>query len=164
MSKFDAGLTVVEILGLAIKKEIEAARFYRRLAEQIINPLVRERFKALAKDERLHQALLQAEHKRLTGESKPPLPGKAFQKEKTYDFSNFAVEDALHFAIQAEREAQQLYAAAAKASSDPRGKRLLDYLVEFEKGHERQLKGELEYYKKAPLFFEDENEMTHVGP
>jgi len=164
MGKLPAELTVVEILGVAIKKELDAARFYRRLADRIANPLVRERFKALAKDERVHKAMLRAEYKRLTGVGEPPLPPKDFLKDEAYDFAAFAVEDALRFAIQAERDAQRLYAQAAKTSADPRGKRLLDYLVEFEKGHERQLRAELEFYKKAPLFFEDENDLMHVGP
>lgn len=165
MAHLYAGLTVLEILGIAIKKELGAARFYRRTADQMINPLIKNRFLALAKDERTHRAMLGAEYKRLTGEAKePPLPNLEFPKDEEYDFSNFAVEDALLFAIRAERDAQKLYVEAARASRDPRGKRLLDYLVEFEKGHERQLRAELEFYKKSPLWFEETEDLIHVGP
>jgi erythrin-vacuolar iron transport family protein len=164
MPKLYAGLTVVEILGLAMKKEVDAARFYRRMAEHIANPIVKSRFMALAKDERQHKGLLAAEYKRLTGEADAPVPPKDFPKDASFDFDKFAIEDALKFAIAAERDAQKLYAAAAKESRDPRGKQMLDYLVEFEKGHERQLRAELEFYKKAPLWFEDEDDLIHMGP
>jgi rubrerythrin len=164
MGHLYAGLTVIEILGIAIKKEIDAAHFYRRLADHMANPMVKARFHTLAKDERTHRALLQAEYKRLTGESKPPVPKMDFAKDEMYNFDRFSVEDAIHFAVKAERDAQKLYTEAARISRDPRGKLMLDYLVEFEKGHERQLRGELEFYKKSPLWFEEEEDLIHVGP
>ena len=163
--KLYAGLTVIEILGIAIKKEIDAAQFYKKVGEHIPNPIVRSRFHSLAKDERVHRALLQTEFKRLTGEAKaPPLPKMDFPKEEKYDFRHFSIEEALQFAIRAEREAQRLYTEAANSSTDPRGRRLLDYLVEFEKGHERQLRAEIDFYKKSPLWFEETEELIHVGP
>lgn len=164
MARLYAGLTVIEILGLAIKKEQDAAKFYRNMADHIANPVVKNRFQALAKDERAHKGLLLAEYGRLTGDKKPPLPGKAFPRDASYDFAEFSVDEALLFAIAVERDAQKLYAAAAKASTDPRGKQMLDYLVEFEKGHERQLRAELDFFKKAPLWFEDVEDLIHVGP
>lgn len=159
------GLTVIEILALAIKKELDAASFYKQLAGKIANPIIRERFLQLAKEERMHRALLQAEYKRLTGESKkPPLPKGKFTTRDDFVLVEASIEQALLYAIQTERDAQKLYATAAKTSSDPRGKRLLEYLVEFEKGHERQLKSELNFYRKAPLWFDETQEEIHVGP
>jgi rubrerythrin len=160
-----ARLTVIEILGIAIKKELDAATFYRKLAEHIVNPIVKNRFLALAKDERLHRALLLAEYKRMTGEAKaPPTPAMEFARDEKFDFQKFGVDAALQFAIAAERDAQKLYSEAAKISADPRGRRMLDYLVEFERGHERQLKAEMDFFKKAPLWFEDTEDLIHVGP
>ncbi|MDP8224413.1 MAG: ferritin family protein [Candidatus Lernaella stagnicola] len=164
MPKLYAGLTVIEILGLAIKKEADAARFYRHVADHIPNPIIKSRFLALAKDERQHKGLLLAEYKRLTGGDHAPTPPKDFPKDKNYDFGKFSIEQALKFAIAAERDAQKMYAAAAKGSTDPRGKQFLDYLVEFEKGHERQLRQELDFYKKAPLWFEEVDDLIHMGP
>ncbi len=164
MAQLYAGLTVIEILGVAIKKEIDAAKFYRDLAARIPNPIIQDRFLTLAKEERRHRALLQMEYKRLTGETKIPVPQGKYKQPESFDWDKASLEDALNYAIRAERDAQKLYAAAAKTSTDPRGKRMLDYLVEFEKGHERMLVGELNFYQKAPLWFEEREEMLHVGP
>jgi rubrerythrin len=164
MPSLYAKLTVLEIIAIAIKKEIDAAAFYKKVAEHIANPIVKNRFLAIAKDERVHRALLQEDYRRLTGEKTPPIPKREFPKEERYDFKQFSVEDALQFAIHAERDAQKLYGEAAKISADPRGRRMLDYLVEFERGHERQLKAELDFFKKAPLWFEETDELIHVGP
>jgi rubrerythrin len=165
MTHLYAGLTVLEILGVAIKKEIDAANFYRNLADHVANQIVKNRFLALAKDERIHRALLQTEYKRLTGETRnPPAPKMDFPKDDKFDFDKFHIEEALLFAIKAEREAQKLYSEAAKISNDPRGRRMLDYLVEFERGHERQLKSEIDFYKKSPLWFDETEDLIHVGP
>lgn len=164
MAKLYAGLTVIEILGVAVKKEIDAAKFYRNLAARIPNPIIQERFLTLAKEERRHRALLQMEYKRLTGEQKMPVPQGKYKQQEPFDWDNASLEDALNYAIRAERDAQKLYAAAAKTSTDPRGKQMLDYLVEFERGHERMLISELNFYKKAPLWFEEQEELIHVGP
>ncbi len=164
MSKLHPSLSVLEILGVAVKKEMEAANFYKDLAARIPNPIIKERFLSIAKEERKHRALLQHEYQRLTGEAKPPLPKADAQDRDEFDVHTASIEDALLYAIQAERAAQKLYTSAAKASNDPRGQQMLEYLVEFEKGHERQLKAELEFYRKSPLWFEETEDLIHVGP
>jgi len=165
MSKFYAGLTVLEILGVAVKKEIDAANFYKNLAGQIANPIIKDRFLQLAKEERKHRAMLQAEYKRLTGGEKVSVPKEMVPKiREAFDFTKGNIEEALQFAISAERDAQKLYAEAAKKSKDPRGKRMLDYLVEFEKSHENLLKSELAFYRKSPTWFDEPDDLIHVGP
>jgi erythrin-vacuolar iron transport family protein len=159
-----SGLTVIEILGIAVKKEVEAASFYKKLAGKIGNPIIRERFMTLSKEEQKHRALLSAEYKRFTGEEKVPLPKGKFSRREAFDMEEASIEDALEYAIAAERDAQKLYSAASKASSDPRGQSMLDYLVEFEKGHERQLKADLDFYRKDPGWFEGQDDYFHVGP
>jgi len=164
MSKLYAGLTILEIIAVAIKKEVEAAAFYQNLAARIPNPIIKERFLNLSKEERKHRALLQHEYQRLTGETKPPLPKADQTARDEFDIGAATIEEALLYAIQAERAAQKLYLTAAKTSTDTRGHQMLEYLVEFEKGHERQLKAELEFYRKSPLWFEDTEDLIHVGP
>jgi rubrerythrin len=164
MPKLYAGLTILEILGIAVKKEIEAAEFYDGLASRIANPIIKDRFLQLAKDERKHHALLQHEYQRLTGESKPLLPKADPVSRAEFNVQSATIEEALLYAIQTERAAQKLYGVAAKASTDPRGQQMLEYLVEFEKAHEHQLKTELEFYRKSPLWFDETEDFIHVGP
>ena len=149
MPKLYAGLTILEILGIAVKKEIEAAEFYDGLASRIANPIIKDRFLQLAKDERKHHALL-------------PKADPVSRAE--FNVQSATIEEALLYAIQTERAAQKLYGVAAKASTDPRGQQMLEYLVEFEKAHEHQLKTELEFYRKSPLWFDETEDFIHVGP
>jgi len=159
-----SGLTVVEILGVAVKKEAEAAAFYRGMAILTENLIIKERFMALSREELKHRALIQAEYKRLTGEEKIPVPRLDVSDRDAIDLDSASLEEAMEYAILTERDAQRLYAAAAKASTDPRGQRLLEYLVEFEKGHERQIKADLDFYRNDPGWFEGRDDMIHVGP
>jgi len=158
------GLTVLEILGVAVKKEAEAAAFYKGLASKIANPIIRERFMALSQEEMKHRKLVEDEYKRLTGEEKIPVPAGKFRPREKFDIGNASIEDAIDHAIGAEKAAQKRYSEAARASTDPRGQRLLEYLVEFEKGHERQLKADLDFYRKEPGWFEGRDDYIHVGP
>ena len=48
-------LTPLEILGVAIKSEIEAANLYRYMAGQVVNLDLRERLDFLAKEEEKHR-------------------------------------------------------------------------------------------------------------
>ena len=158
------GLTKLEILGIAIKKEKDAAKFYQDLAGRIPNPIVKEKFSSLAKEERKHRAILNAEYKRITGGEKPVLPEKWKADRPEASISPDApIEELLLFAIEREKDAQKLYRSGAKTAEGESGRVMFEYLVEFEKGHERALKAELAFYKKAPLFFEQYEEGIHVG-
>lgn len=158
------GLTKLEILGIAIKKEKDAAKFYQDLANRIPNPIVSEKFSSLAKEERKHRAILNAEYNRITGGQRPILPEKwkAAQTEVVIS-PDAPIEELLLFAIERERDAQKLYKSGAKAATGESSRVMFEYLVEFEKGHERALKAELAFYKKAPLFFEEYDEGIHIG-
>ncbi len=157
------GLTKLEILGIAIKKEKDAAKFYQDLARRIPNPIIKEKFNSLAKEERKHRAILNAEYKKITGD-RPVVPEqwKSAHPEETIS-GDASIEELLLFAIERERDAQKLYKNGAKTAEGETSRVMFEYLVEFEKGHERTLKAELAFYKKAPLFFEEYEEGIHVG-
>ena len=68
-------------------------------------------------------------------------------------------------AIEKEREAQKFYRDAAKLATDVSGKRILEYLSEFERGHERILQTEYDAVAKYPQWFDDEGaDIMLVGP
>jgi rubrerythrin len=157
-------LTSIEVLGLAISQEVEANKRYQLMASQVSNPLVKEKFKSLAREERAHREMLYTLLQRYTGEAKPPLPKKAPRANKGFE-PNVPVAEALKLAIQKEREATNFYKNAAKNSSDPTGKRLLLYLALFEEGHERSLQIELDAVAKYPQWFENDGaDIQLVGP
>ncbi len=157
-------LTIIEILGLAVIQEVAAYKRYQLLANRVNNPLVKEKFHSLANEEKAHRELLYGMLQKQTGEEKPPLPPKP---PRDYEFND---EDApihklLEIAIAKEREAADFYAEAALRAVDPSGKRVLEYLAEFERGHERLLKTEYDAIAKYPQWMEyDGADIMLVGP
>ncbi len=158
------GLTIVEVLGLAVVQEIEAHKRYRLFASRVQNPLVKERFISLAREENAHRELLYGMLQRYTGEDKPPLPKKAPRLNREVEL-NQPLHEILQVAIRKEQEAQQFYREAASLARDPTGKRMLEYLAEFERGHERALQAEFDAVAKYPEWFEIEGaDIMLVGP
>ncbi len=149
----DSGLTIVEVLGLAVMQEVEAFKRYQLLAKRIANPLVKEKFHSLANEEKAHRELLYGMLQKCTGEEKPPLP-KTPPREVKVDEGELPVREVIQLAIKKEQEAVEFYSDAAKKASDPSGRRVLEYLSEFEKGHERQLQMEYDAATNYPQWFD----------
>lgn len=157
-------LTAVEVLGLAVTQEVAAYKRYKLFATRVKNPLVKEKFHSLAREEQAHRSMLYDMLKAQTGEAKPPLPRKAprFNKE---DDLKMTLPEILQLAIGKEREAREFYAEAAKYAKDPSGRRILEYLSEFERGHERLLQVEYDAIAKYPEWFDMEGpDIMLVGP
>lgn len=159
-----ADLTIIEVLGQAVRQEIEAYKRYELFASRVKNPLVREKFYSLANEEKAHRELLYNMLQKYTGEDKPPLPKEAPRKS-SIDDSKLSLPEVLQIAIKKEQEAQQFYTEAAKLATDPSGKRVLEYLAGFERGHERLLQTEYDAVAKYPQWFEiDGADIMLVGP
>jgi len=157
-------LTSIEIIGLAIVQEVEAFKRYRMLENQMANPLVKEKFKSLAREERAHRDFLYKMLQRYTGESKPSLPHQPPRVTSDID-STLTVPRLIEFAIQKEREAAAFYKEAAARAADPSGRRSLEYLALFEEGHARSLQVEYEAVAKYPQWFDFKGpDIMLVGP
>ncbi len=157
-------LTIIEVLGQAVRQEVEAYKRYQLFAARVKNPLVREKFHSLANEEKAHREMLYGMLQKYTGEDKPPLPKEA-PRESGMDDEELSLLEILRIAIRKEQEAQQFYADAAKIATDPSGKRILEYLTEFERGHERLLQTEYDAATDYPQWFEiDGADIMLVGP
>ena len=162
-------LTALEILGVAIRKEIEAQGFYTKMAERIRNRVVKERINNLAADELGHERLLKRIYAEWSGEENPPVPEKGITPAAEMITDEMSHEQVLERAIQQERDAVNLYIDASKKAQDDSGRRILQYLSEFERSHERMLTSELEYLKKNQDWFDEEtfpgsDRPIHLGP
>jgi len=162
-------LTALEILGVAIRKEIEAQGFYTKMAERIKNRVVKERINNLAADELGHERLLKRIYAEWSGEKNPPVPEKGITPAAEMIKDEMSHEQVLERAIQQERDAVDLYIEASKKAQDDSGRRVLQYLSEFERSHERMLTSELEYLKKNQDWFDEEtfpgsDRPIHLGP
>ncbi len=159
-------LTTVEILGLAIRSEEEAAEFYGNLAKKIPNEVVRVKYEALAKEEVSHRHMLVGLYRKVTGEDAPPrIPGKPLTAEGGgVSFEASSIEELLRMAIEREREACAFYRVLAGKMTDANSRRIIERLADIERGHESMIAVELETYLLDKSWYADKPDIQLVGP
>jgi len=159
------GLTGLEVLGVAIRAEVEAHRFYAQAMKRVQNPLLREKLSRLAAEEKRHRQILEERYKRSSGEEFPPIPRKGRGEGKGKMPKDLSPEEMLQVAIQKEREAAQFYQQQALRSADMSARFMLEYLADFERSHERSLQAELKALNRFPDWFSLKDPMVMlVGP
>ncbi len=156
-------LTAVEVVGIAIGKERESQDLYNRMAAEINNPIVREKFISLSREEKMHEEILTKIYQKMTGEAKPAQSKVKF-KPTPLPKPDAALDELFVFAIEREREAQRMYTQAAEVSTDQSGRRTFQYLADFERGHEILLLAEFESYKRDKNWYADMPDIQLVGP
>ncbi|NJE10507.1 ferritin family protein [Thermococcus sp. MAR1] len=153
-----------ELLGMAIKAEIGARKFYQSLAERIEIETLKEKIEWLAGEEGKHEALLRKMYGAM-------FPGKevVFPKEHIGpELKPVARElhgaqdiiDLIRWAMRAEEIAAHFYEEVEKIVETEDRKRLMRYLSDMEKGHYYTLRAEYELL----LDWEMYSQMMHVGP
>ena len=166
----DSKLTSLEVIGLAIRSEEDAARFYSHIAQMLENDLVRAKYQHLAKEEAMHRKLLVQHYKEMSGDTeKPPkIPGAPQTAEggAIPEEISDSLEDLLKLAIEREYKARDFYRQAAASSADLSGKRLLEYLAHVEQGHATMLENEHAAYLENKEWYTGEASpgMVHLGP
>jgi rubrerythrin len=146
-------LTGLEVLGKAIRSEIDAYRFYTQAMKKVINPILREKLFRLAGEEKRHRQILEERYKKNTGEGRAPMVRSSGPEGRAPTPKDLTPEEILTVAIQMEREAAGFYRREAQKSSDMSGRFMLEYLADFERGHERALETELKALRRFPDWF-----------
>jgi len=146
-------LTGLEVLGKAIRSEVEAYRFYTEAMKKRSNPILREKLSKLAGEEKRHRQILTERYKKNTGEDRISLPPSAGPEGKGPAPKDLKPEEILTIAIRMEREAAQFYQREARKTNDLSGRFMLEYLADFERGHEKALEMELKALKRFPDWF-----------
>jgi len=124
-----------EALSLGIYNEQSAYEFYTQLSRFIKNQSGREKFKALASDERRHRRLLEKHYRKITGEEKFPFdPGKV-KRIKVDVRDDTTASEALDIGIKAEKEAYEFYKKFAEETEDPEAKKMFLMLASEEDKH-----------------------------
>ncbi|OGQ48846.1 MAG: hypothetical protein A3I09_03900 [Deltaproteobacteria bacterium RIFCSPLOWO2_02_FULL_47_10] len=158
-------LTLIEIIGLAIRSEEDAALFYGRVAKLIKNDIGRAKYKSLAKEEGRHRKLLVGLYCRITGENRPPvkIAGRPVTAEGGFPVIVTSIEDSIRLAIAREEEAEAFYKnGAKKAVDDDTSFKILRYLADMEHGHSLLLKAELEAFIRDRDFYANNPEIQLV--
>lgn len=165
----DPRLTSLEVIGMAIRSEEDAAEFYGHISKIIDNDLVREKYRQLAKEEGNHRKMLVKLYERMSGipERPPRIPGTPTTAESGTVPPEIAdsLEALLGLAIEREQKAKDFYSKAAEQATDLSGRNILLYLSDVEHGHALMLKRELESYLRDKVWYVGKDpEYVHVGP
>ena len=152
-----------ELLGMAIKAEIGARKFYESLAERVEIEALEEKIEWLAGEEAKHEALLRKMYETM-------FPGKEIVYPKEHigpELKPVARElsgvqdiiDLIRWAMKAEEIAARFYEELEEMVDSEDRKRLMRYLSDMEKGHYYTLRAEYELL----LDWEMYSQMMHVG-
>lgn len=159
-------LTAVEVIGIAIRSEEDAAEFYGHLAGLVRNDLVREKYRQLAKEEEGHRQVLLNLYKKMTGEKSPPKISGNIETAESGDIPEDLndIDKLLQQAIEREQQASAFYRKASHTATDITGKRTLEYLADVEHGHKVMLAAELEAYRRDKDWYAEHPDIQLVGP
>ncbi len=140
-------LSLKEIIGYSIHSEDVASTYYWTLAN-IFDPndLVKAKFKALAKDEKLHMEALLHLHKSTFGDENYTIPEGLPPFESIVDVKTVGTfMEAIETAMQNEQNAFETYTMMAQQHKEHR--KLFKYLAMTEKGHYETIKQDLEFFQ-----------------
>lgn len=141
--------TLEELLAIGIRAELEAIEAYSKLAEQIQEPFLQDRFNSLAKDEDRHRDILEGLFKENFPGKPMSLPEKSgVPKIHPIITPENTVEEILKLAMDAEKLAENYYKDLAGQFEDNEKKDLLNYLANIESGHYYFLKLEYDMVSK----------------
>ena len=133
--------SIEDVMRFAIRKEADAAAFYRMAADRS-NPGVKTMFEELARMEDGHKRKLEGFDPKQIGKmalKKKEGLGIAEIIEDVPFSSDMSYADLLRMAIKNEEKAEQLYTGMAKWVTDPPLKKLLTMLAQDETGHKKKL-------------------------
>ena len=153
-----------ELIAIAIKAEIESNGSYSRLADQVDNFVLKDKFRYLATEEEGHRQILE----KLFRESFPdmelvlPEHSNAPIVNVTLSGENL-LSDIMEQAMDAEKAAEEFYKGLAERFEDEERKGLMNYLANIEQGHHYFLNIERQRALRYETY-DQEFPMMHIGP
>ncbi len=134
---------VDKLLGYAMKAEIDSDRIYTEMSIRVKNPLLVQKFRILAYEERKHKSVLENLFQSMYPGDTPEVAEKVDAKllPAVIIRPSSGLIDILHQAMAAERSAQAFYAGLAKRVELDK-KKILVYLSKVERSHFLMLRSE----------------------
>jgi rubrerythrin len=166
----EEGLTSLEVIGVAIKSEIDAAALYRSMARRLRNPALVAKLDFLRQEEEKHRAILEDLHARRFPDVDLQLP--AFSVVPTIspaDLKDKTVPDLFQLAMTAEQMAADFYSKGADRSTDDAARTVMRYLSNVENSHYHMLESEVDLVSRFPDYYNADDfhlgdEMIFLGP
>lgn len=157
-----------EIMGIAVRAEMDAAAIYRGLHGRVKNEVLKQKLDFLAKEEERHKLLIERLFKdKYPGQIlKVPEPGRPAKGDPAVE--DMSVLDVFKLAMGKEKEAEEDYKNARTRIEDPSAKKVLDYLSRVERSHYYMLKSEIDLLQVFPDAYDVEEaylgqELFHIG-
>lgn len=138
-----ANASLKNLLGFAIRSEIDSNQVYSDLADKYSNPLLKEKFQWLAFEENKHKETLEKLFEALLPKETlqiPDEPNEELFKKITLTPSSTLVE-LLYQAMESEKKAEDFYAQLANRIETSHRK-ILEYLSQVEHSHYVMLNSE----------------------
>jgi rubrerythrin len=164
------GLTALEVLGVAIKSEIDAAALYERMAGKVSNITLVAKLDFLRQEEQKHRRMLEELYAARFPDVDLQLPAKSrVPTIADDDVGSLTVPELFQLAMKAEQLAASFYGEQADRSRDEMSRTVLRYLSNIERGHYHMLETEYELLSRFPSYYSaDEfhvgDDLMHVGP
>jgi rubrerythrin len=166
----DPKLTPWQVLGVAIRSEVDAAAFYTRLQDKVKNVLLVQKLKFLALEEEHHRRIL--EHlldDRFRGRSTDVPPGALMPPIAASLGEDAPVLALFGAALKAEQAAERFYTETGERAEDEGSRKILAYLGRVERSHQAMLKSEIDLLEKFPDYYSVEDfhigqDLFHIGP
>ncbi|MFB0564258.1 MAG: ferritin family protein [Candidatus Aminicenantaceae bacterium] len=135
--------SVKTLLGIAVRAEIDSSKIYSNIAKKVSNPLLQEKFKMLAFEEKKHKNVLEKISKFLFKGEEIQIPDKTDERllPSIKMSPSSSLVDIIYQAMEAEKAAQIFYETLSKRFQKPQ-KDILIYLGKVEKSHYMMLKSE----------------------
>jgi rubrerythrin len=151
--KLPVDVNALDAVGIAIYNEQSAFDFYKNLSETIQNPSGQERFRFLSLEEKRHRTLLEERYLKESGGQRFSLDPQKVKKIKITISDQASAKEALHLALEAEREAYNSYMRAASQARDQQGKTMYESLASEEDKHYQILMSELQMIEGGFYWF-----------
>lgn len=153
-----ADLTALEILGVAVRREVDAAAAYRDLAVRCTGSLARDRFLLLEQEARRHETLLRRRYAEMASGAELRLPRASLAPapEAASVDAGAGIRGAVRCAADAEARAREFYLDAATAAEDPAAREMLRYLADVHARRHMELESEFELVVRYPHAYDDQ--------
>lgn len=160
----------LDILALAIKSEIDAARFYQKLLTKVKTDLLKQKIRFLVMEEKKHRSILGRLCQQRFGQEPSALPERGVEPGfKIESTKGMKIVELFQLALKAERTAEAFYREAKEKVEDTLTRQILDYLRRVERSHAALILSEIDLLERFPENYDVAashlgEELVHIGP
>ncbi len=166
----DPNMKPWQVIGVAIRSEVDAAAFYTRLQERVKNVLLVQKLKFLATEEEHHRKILEKLFGQRYSDKPMDVPEQSLMPPVGASLgADPSVPELFQAALKAEETAEAFYEEAGMLAEEEGSRRILAYLGRVERSHQAMIKSEMDLLNRFPDYYDVEDfhlgqDLFHVGP